>query len=146
MARRKSSTFEDLVHVAAKIPWWASLALACFTFGALHYMAGKRPDPHAVISLTDMAPFIRASYVQTFANILQYILPSALVLGAVLGFGKKADIGDAQVGRPAATTAKSSCPDCGALMLKKKARRGINAGSEFLSCSTFPKCRGTREI
>jgi len=38
------------------------------------------------------------------------------------------------------------CPVCNALMLKRVARRGVNAGSAFFGCSNYPKCRGTRAI
>jgi len=37
-----------------------------------------------------------------------------------------------------------SCPRCGAAMIKRTARKGKNAGQDFLGCSQFPKCRGTR--
>ena len=39
-----------------------------------------------------------------------------------------------------------SCPQCGADMLKRAARKGGNAGSMFWGCSTFPACRGVRQI
>jgi len=35
-----------------------------------------------------------------------------------------------------------TCPKCGAPMVKRKATKGKNEGSEFWGCSTFPKCRG----
>jgi restriction system protein len=35
------------------------------------------------------------------------------------------------------------CPLCGSDMVKRMAKKGANAGSEFLGCSKFPKCRGT---
>ncbi|MDP7593432.1 MAG: NERD domain-containing protein [Litorilituus sp.] len=35
----------------------------------------------------------------------------------------------------------NSCSKCGAEMVLRKATKGKNAGSEFLGCSTFPKCR-----
>ena len=38
-----------------------------------------------------------------------------------------------------------ACPLCGSTMLIKKARKGPNAGGAFWGCSTFPKCRGTRQ-
>jgi Topoisomerase DNA binding C4 zinc finger len=38
------------------------------------------------------------------------------------------------------------CPVCNALMVKRLARRGLNAGSSFWGCSNYPKCRGTRAI
>jgi restriction system protein len=36
------------------------------------------------------------------------------------------------------------CPLCGSAMVKRTARKGANAGSEFWGCSTYPGCRGTR--
>ena len=38
------------------------------------------------------------------------------------------------------------CPKCGKPMIKRIAARGKNAGNEFWSCSSFPKCNGTRSI
>lgn len=38
------------------------------------------------------------------------------------------------------------CPKCGAPMIKRKAVRGNNAGSEFWGCSNYPKCRGIINI
>jgi restriction system protein len=38
-----------------------------------------------------------------------------------------------------------TCPSCGAPMVERTARRGPNAGQKFLGCSTYPKCRGTRD-
>jgi restriction system protein len=35
------------------------------------------------------------------------------------------------------------CPLCGSDMVKRMAKKGANAGSEFFGCSKFPKCRGT---
>jgi restriction system protein len=39
-----------------------------------------------------------------------------------------------------------ACPTCGAQMVRRVARRGANAGSEFFGCSKYPDCRGTRPI
>jgi len=51
---------------------------------------------------------------------------------------------------PAATpsphAAPMVCPQCGALLVKKLAKRGARMGSAFLGCSTFPSCRYTRDI
>ena len=38
------------------------------------------------------------------------------------------------------------CPACSAVMLKRKAKSGDNAGKLFWICSTYPKCRGIRAI
>jgi len=37
------------------------------------------------------------------------------------------------------------CPRCGSRMVLRTARNGPSAGTEFWGCSTFPKCRGTRQ-
>jgi len=38
------------------------------------------------------------------------------------------------------------CPTCRSPMLRRVAKRGVNAGSEFWGCSKYPLCKGTREI
>ena len=38
------------------------------------------------------------------------------------------------------------CPKCGERMVRRKARQGKNAGSEFWGCPRFPRCRGVRKI
>ena len=40
------------------------------------------------------------------------------------------------------TSAVPTCPACASAMVKRKARKGANAGNEFWGCSQFPKCRG----
>lgn len=39
-----------------------------------------------------------------------------------------------------------TCPVCGKPMIKRMAKKGINSGKEFWSCSGYPECRGTRNI
>lgn len=38
------------------------------------------------------------------------------------------------------------CPECSAVMLKRKAKNGEDAGKLFWLCSTYPKCRGMQAI
>lgn len=38
------------------------------------------------------------------------------------------------------------CPVCGKPMLKRVAKKGINSGKPFWSCSDYPNCTGTRKI
>ena len=38
------------------------------------------------------------------------------------------------------------CPVCGKPMIKRVAKKGINSGKEFCSCSGYPECNGTRKI
>lgn len=37
------------------------------------------------------------------------------------------------------------CPACGSAMVRRTAKRGLNAGSVFWGCSTYPACKGTRK-
>jgi hypothetical protein len=39
-----------------------------------------------------------------------------------------------------------SCTKCGSNMVLRKATKGKNAGSEFLGCTAFPKCRNVEAI
>ena len=39
-----------------------------------------------------------------------------------------------------------TCPKCGKPMIKRMAKKGTNSGKEFWSCSSFPKCDGTRNL
>ncbi len=41
-------------------------------------------------------------------------------------------------------TSNTVCPWCGSKLVKRTARKGPNAGSEFLGCSNYPKCRFTK--
>ena len=36
------------------------------------------------------------------------------------------------------------CPLCGSVMVRRVAKKGMNAGLGFWGCSKFPTCRGTR--
>ena len=38
------------------------------------------------------------------------------------------------------------CPKCGKPMIKRVAKRGLNAGNEFWSCSGYPDCNGIRNM
>lgn len=39
-------------------------------------------------------------------------------------------------------TTSPNCPKCGAMMKKRLARQGSNAGNEFWGCSAYPGCKG----
>lgn len=48
--------------------------------------------------------------------------------------------------KAASTEKQVLCPKCGAVMIKRKATKGANAGNEFYGCSQYPKCRGIVQI
>lgn len=45
-----------------------------------------------------------------------------------------------------AETGAPQCPVCGKPMIRRMAKKGMNSGNEFWSCSAYPDCRGTRPI
>lgn len=38
------------------------------------------------------------------------------------------------------------CPECGAPMVLRTAKKGSNAGKQFYGCSKFPKCKGVKSL
>ena len=38
------------------------------------------------------------------------------------------------------------CPRCGKPMIKRAAKKGVNSGREFWSCSDYPRCNGTKPL
>jgi len=38
------------------------------------------------------------------------------------------------------------CPRCGGNLVERRAKKGPNAGSSFLGCENFPKCRFSKDI
>ncbi|MFH5834217.1 NERD domain-containing protein [Halalkalibaculum sp. DA384] len=38
------------------------------------------------------------------------------------------------------------CPKCGSKLVERTAKKGPNAGTKFLGCENYPKCRFTKEI
>lgn len=47
---------------------------------------------------------------------------------------------------PQVSEQSPACPRCGAAMTRRVARTGAREGQGFWGCSTFPNCRGAREI
>ncbi|KXI31050.1 restriction endonuclease [Paraglaciecola hydrolytica] len=43
------------------------------------------------------------------------------------------------------TAINNLCPKCGAHLVERQAKRGVNIGNSFLGCSAFPKCRFTKD-
>ncbi len=44
------------------------------------------------------------------------------------------------------TTGAPFCPECQSRMVKRKAKRGANAGQAFWGCTRYPDCKGTRPL
>lgn len=74
--------FDDLVAIAAKLPWWLGVLLAAASYAGLHYVAiGTVATPTATNVIGDV---VVRHIAKTVASIAQYLLPIAFLVGAVI--------------------------------------------------------------
>jgi hypothetical protein len=147
--RRKGSLFEDLIGVAAALPWWAGILLALISYFFLHNIATASPVNTANLVPGQMGSFAVGELKRTLALFGQYILPFAFSLGAFLSFIRnKKDKNEKSAyssrSKPNINENSPACPKCGSSMVKRKANKGVNAGGYFWGCSSFPTCYGKR--
>lgn len=81
MSRRRTSAFEDLLDIAASLPWPVSLALAAVSYLLLHHFAGLPPVTAKAIN--QIGDVVQQTLLITMASIFQFIIPIAFVIGAV---------------------------------------------------------------
>jgi predicted RNA-binding Zn-ribbon protein involved in translation (DUF1610 family) len=161
MARRnKSSVFEDIIHLIAKLPWWAGLLIALISYLWLHSIAIK-PIPNATLGIHHMGNVVASQIWLTFATFLQYIIPICSLIGAATSAYYKATnkTFNKEFKEPLhrktyqqknasenlrKLQSSTECPQCGSAMVKRTAKKGINAGESFWGCTGYPKCKGTR--
>jgi len=93
MARKKTSAFEDLIDIAASLPWKVGVVLALVAYLVLHYFATRAPLPTNPAELKSlgktMGDSVGQSLTTTFAMFLQYIIPIGFLLGALVSFIKR---------------------------------------------------------
>jgi restriction system protein len=82
MARRKQSAFEDFIELAALMPWWAGVLLAIVAYLVIHPFA-IAPLPDATAP-GELGHAVVSQLYRTIAAIGQYIIPAALLIGAVI--------------------------------------------------------------
>ncbi|MBT9611896.1 MAG: DUF2034 domain-containing protein [Burkholderiales bacterium] len=81
MGRRKGGLFDDLVSLAAMLPWWLGIVIAVVAYLVIH--------PFAVMELSTPTQLAGAGGVaakqiyKTLAMIGQYLLPVAFMVGAL---------------------------------------------------------------
>jgi restriction system protein len=105
MARKKKqSPLEDLIDIAAMLPWWVGLLLALITYLVLHHYANAVVAP--ATSVTQLSNVVAGQLGKTFAMIGQYLLPFIFIVGAGMsayGQQKRATLlADARQGSSAA--------------------------------------------
>lgn len=91
--RRKTSLLEDLMEIAAHLPWQAGVALALVSYLVLHHFAVQLPlptHPDALKAMEKTFGDLAASSIWTaIAGVLQYVVPFAFLVGAGVSFVKR---------------------------------------------------------
>lgn len=89
MARkRKQSAFEDLIDLAAMLPWWVGVLLALIAYFVLHhYATAEIVHP---TSAAQLGANVSGQLGKALATFGQYLLPLAFIIGAgVSAYGQK---------------------------------------------------------
>ena len=90
MARKKSSALDDLIDIAAHLPWQVGVVLAFIAYLVLHYFATRAPLPSNPADLKSLGKTIGESVghslTTTLAMFMQYIIPACLLVGALVSF------------------------------------------------------------
>jgi restriction system protein len=87
MARRRNSAFEDLIEIAASLPWWLSLSLAAVSYVVMHYYAGV-PVP-VITDTKQLGSMVTGQMIKTLATFGQYLVPLAFGIGAAVSLIKR---------------------------------------------------------
>src|SRR5690349_8842408 len=82
MAKQRTSTFEDLIIVASKLPWQAGMALALISYLILHGIASR--PPLTMTGPGQMGAVVTRSLFSTLAMFGQFLLPIAFGVGALI--------------------------------------------------------------
>ncbi len=81
MARKKKqSTFEDLIGIAALLPWWVGILLAIITYFVLHHFATA--EVATPVLPEQMGTVVAHQLGKTLALFGQYLVPLAFLIGA----------------------------------------------------------------
>src|SRR5512141_1118293 len=81
MARKKrQGAFEDLIDIAAMLPWWAGVSIAFISYLVLHYYAtAEIVQP---TSAAQLGANVSSQLGRTLATFGQYLIPLAFIIGA----------------------------------------------------------------
>ena len=83
MARkRKSSGLEDLLSLAAMLPWWLAVLLAVLAYAVLHHYAGA--EVVTITSPTQAGQLALQQILKMLATIGQYVVPLVFLIGALI--------------------------------------------------------------
>lgn len=84
--RRKTSTLDDLLNIAMKIPLWANLIIAGSSFAFLRFYGGAELPMLTVTPGSELGAAIAQQILRLFAYIGQYVIPPVFLLGGIFGW------------------------------------------------------------
>jgi len=100
----------------------------------------RRADAAKLVATTSFTPnavaFARGKPIE--------LVDSAALLGLLRGVQTSGNIAAHKIPKHAGVIEALACPQCGAKMVLREARRGGHAGQAFWGCSRYPGCRGIR--
>lgn len=82
--KKKSSPAEDLIAIAALLPWWLSVALALILYVVLHNYAQTPVDIKSVSGPQNLGRLVTGQMVRIFSTIGQYLIPFLLLVGTAV--------------------------------------------------------------
>ena len=93
MAKRKQSPLEDLVDLAAFLPWKVGMILAVVAYVGFHYVSLLPLIPVATGDMKNFGQSLGGSIgrqmLVTFSTFLQYLVPLALVIGSGVSYFRR---------------------------------------------------------
>ncbi len=84
--RRKTSTLDDLLNIAMKMPLWANLVIAGGSFALLRYYAGSSLPVMQHAATGELAQAYVDYFLKLIAYLGQFFIPAVFVLGGILGW------------------------------------------------------------
>ncbi|MCO5787027.1 restriction endonuclease [Pseudomonas sp. G11-1] len=83
MARRRTSTFDDLVIILSRLPWWISLGIGFFAWLILNPIANSPVVTPTGIKPGDISGVMFNQMWRTLAMFGQYLVPAVCLFGAI---------------------------------------------------------------
>lgn len=84
MSRKKRSALDDLIDMAASLPWWLSLLLAGVSYLVIHSYASAPTTVPDTVNPGQMGQAVAGQFFHALAMAGQYLVPAGLVIGAVV--------------------------------------------------------------
>lgn len=142
VARRREETM--LVQCKQWKTWDVGVKVVREMYGVMH------ADKATSVMIVSTGKYTRAARAFAEGKPIQLMDGPALAEFVSSLQGSKAPAAvvpsSAETAREEPTEPPATCPKCGAPMVVRTARKGMNLGQQFLGCSTFPKCSGTRDL